>query len=436
MGLAAALVISMASAQAQVRSHVVPDTPPERVYQPAPWELDLIARQLAEPVLNQPPPPDPNDMLGSLDPSTLAKYSSGPNPLAEEAAWEQAQWDAVFRAMSGAKLGGPISLSMYSAGFAGLDFSGSSSHGVRVFDTAGIISNPNASAGYRSFDGGGGINLTIDASRLFDLPVNQRLWFGLTADFHYDDATFSTSGFPGGTNAKTASAQSNIYTVTGSADYMINDLYFRGFASFDFNHADFTNNSFVPGARGDTNGRGYTLDATVGKFFPLVNTLGLKPETLVKAPPTSPGGYALFLDASGHYAYVQEREDGFTDNTGFAYGAQQASFSDVGVRTRVIGVVPDHGFAWIPYVGATFDRELGLSSTFDIPAQAVTPADTVIFLPSTTFWGAELGLDILGRGGTKLGIKAFYEASTDTQTFGGSAFLRIPSVRGTGSDDR
>ena len=67
-----------------------------------------------------------------------------------------------------------------------------------------------------------------------------------------------------------------------------------------------------------------------------------------------------------------------------------------------------------------------LGGTFDLPAQLALPADTVIFSPSNTLWGAELGLDLLGLGSSKFGVRGFYQASADTQTFGGNVYLRIP----------
>ncbi len=398
MGLAVAHAVGTASAQAQ-NVHVLPGAPPPPSFFPPSW---------------------------TTNPDSLM------NKTEEEKEYEWINWQltAPGPIPSTGMLGGPISLSMYSAGFAGLDLSSSRSSGYRMSDTAGIISNPNAlAAGYHSFNSGGGINLSVDASRILDLNNNQRLWFDLTGNFNHENASFAASALtPGGPNANAASTLSNTYTVTGSATYMINSYYFRGGASFDFNHANITNNVFVPGAQGDTSGRGYLLNATVGKLFPLVNTIGLNPATMVKAPPATPGGYAVFLDVSGHYAYRQENEDGFTDNTGLVYGTQQLSYSDVGARARLMAVVPDRGFAWVPFVGVTVDRELGLRSTFDIPAQAVTPADTLIFSPSTTFWGAELGFDLLSSdsGGAKFGMKAFYQASADTRTVGGAAFLKIP----------
>jgi hypothetical protein len=414
IGLAAALVIGAAGAQAQnAPSHVIPGNPPPPQYQPPSWFIDWLGKAAGQ----------ENEMkwwgLGGSAAEQLNNINQLSNPSTPSG----------NPSTPSGRLGGPISLSMYSAGFAGLDFSSSRSSGYRVSDTAGFISAPNARApGYRSWASGAGLNLSVDASGLFNLDANsQRLWFGLTGDFHYDSANFAASALtPGGANAHAASTLSNTYTVKGSATYMINSYYFSGGASFDFNHANITNNVFVPGAQGDTSGRGYSLNATVGKLIPLVNTIGLNPATMVKAPPATPGGYALFLDVSGHYAYRQEHEDGFTDNTGFVYGTQQLSYSDVGARARLIAVVPDRGFAWMPFVGATVDRDLGLRSTFDIPAQAVTPADTLIFSPSTTFWGTELGFDLLSSSSAKFGMKAFYQASADTRTVGGAAFLKIP----------
>jgi hypothetical protein len=53
-------------------------------------------------------------------------------------------------------------------------------------------------------------------------------------------------------------------------------------------------------------------------------------------------------------------------------------------------------------------------------------ADTLIVSPSNTFWGSEVGLDLLNGRGVTFGLRAFYEASADTQTVGGNAYLKIP----------
>lgn len=319
---------------------------------------------------------------------------------------------------------------MYGTGpdYAGLDVSSTHSSGARISDTAGVITTPNALApGYRSWDTGGGINLSYDASRALNLDRNQQLWFGLTGDFRSDSANFAASALtPGGPNANAASTRSNMSTIVGSANYRVDSLYFSGVAAFDFSHVDVTNNFIVPGAQGSTDGRGYAVGATVGKLFSIFNTTGLNPASIVKAPPQTLGGSALYVDVSGHYLYRHEHEDAFSDSSGFAYGTGQLSYSDIGARARLLGVVPDRGFAWMPYVGATFDHTLGLRETLDIPAQGATPADTLIFSPANNFWGAELGLDIFSANSAKFGMKAFYQASADTRTTGGSAYIKIP----------
>lgn len=329
------------------------------------------------------------------------------------------------------RLGGPISLSLYgnTASFAGLDVFTGRSSGFRVSDTAGLIANPNAlSPGSRSWQSGAGLNLAIDASGFFNLDANrERLWFGLTGDFHHDEATFQASTLtPGGANAHAASSRRDIGAVAGSANYVNGNNYLSGFAAFDLSHADITNNFIIPGAEGHTDGRGFTVGATAGRLFPLINTIGVNPAILVKAPRPVSGGYAVFLDASGHYLYRQLRQDGFTDSSGFVYGAQDLSYNDLGAKVRLMAVLPDRGFSWMPFVGVTFDKTLGLNYTFDVPAQAALPADRFTFSPDTTFWGAEAGLDILSVRNAKFGMRVLYQASGDTQIFGGSAFLRIP----------
>jgi hypothetical protein len=364
----------------------------------------------------------------------LPPISAGPppDPVVDAIDWHQF-FQGVAQAISGASsssghLGGPVSLSMYGNSFGGIGASSSWSSGYRLSDTGGLMSNPNAlSPGYRSWSSGAGVDLTFDATNQLGLAANQRLWFSLGGIFDYDSTRYiSSAQTPGGVNANAASSQQNSFTVVGSANYWFNNLYWQGAASADFNHANITNNFFIPGAQGNTNGRGFTLTTTVGEVFPLFGTIGATSRTITKAPPARVDGYALYLDASGHYIYTQQHEDGFSDSSGFSYGTQQLSYSDVGGRVRLVAVVPDHGFAWQPYIGATLDQEFGLSDTFSFPAQFGLPADTLIFSPSTTYWGAEAGLNLINAGGTKFGLGAYYQASAETQTFGGNAYLKIP----------
>jgi opacity protein-like surface antigen len=325
------------------------------------------------------------------------------------------------------QLGGPVKVSMFGSdpAFAGLDGSSSRGSGYRVSDSAGLIAPGTLGPAFHSIDTGGGLNLTADAARYLGLGANQHLWLGLSGDVQSNFATFASTGTTP-VNLNAGSSRSNIYTLVGSAKYQIDNFYLGGSASFDSSHTDITNNVLTPGAQGQTDGRGYAVQATIGKLFPLVNTMGANPAMAVKAPQKAPDGYALFVDASGHFGYRSEHENAFTDNTGFAYGASQLSYGDVGAQARLVAFIPDRGIAWMPFVGLTLDQRVGSRYTFDLPAQLASPADTLIFSPSNTFWGAEAGLDLLDIRNSKFGIRGFYQASADTQTFGGNLYLRIP----------
>jgi hypothetical protein len=305
---------------------------------------------------------------------------------------------------------------------------GTRSSGYRVTDTAGAFAPNSLAPDFRSLYGGGGINITADGTRLLDLHANQSLLVGLTGDYHYSKADYGSSALtPDVANA--GSVRRNIYTVAGSVNYTVGGLYLGGQAAADWSQAGITNNIVTAGAQGDTTGRGYNLNVTVGNVFALFGTAASNPATIVKAPRPTAGvgvGYGVFLDLSGHYGYRNERDDGFTDSTGFAYGTEQLSYSYLGARARLLAVIPDRGFAWMPFAGVAVDRQIGFTHTFDIPAQAVTGADTLFFAQSNTFWGVEAGLDILNRGSARFGAKAFYQSSSDTHTTGGSLFVKIP----------
>ena len=426
--LAAALAVNLASAQAQHRGNVIPGNPGPSGPTPTEGTIPLLTGGISY-TEGDPPPSqqdEPDPALANATALSLGDFP-GDGPPSDPPPPPPSGGGDDPRTPN--DLGGPVRVGFYGlTGFAGVGASGTSSGGYRLSDTAGLVSNPNAlSPGYHSILGGGGLKFYWDASRAFDLNANQRFWFGVAAGGYSDDMTFSASALtPGGVNAHAGSATRGVYTASGSATYMINNFYLSGRAAFDFDNVDITNNLGVPGAQGSTNGRGYDLKLTAGQLFPLFNTIGLRPATIVKAPPKTPGGYALFLDLSGHYGFHRETLDGFTDSSGFAFGASQLSYSDLGARARLWAVVPDRGFAWAPFVGVTLDQRIGLSSYIDIPAQGATPADRLTLSPSNTFWGTELGLDLLGARDIKFGMKAFYQASADVQTVGGRAYLKIP----------
>jgi hypothetical protein len=213
----------------------------------------------------------------------------------------------------------------------------------------------------------------------------------------------------------------DIYTVAGSATYTSGLFYLNGIAAFDWSRANITNN--VDSGTGNTDGHGYAFNGTVGQAFPLFNTTGVNPAIPTKAPPSPRyGGYAVFLDVSGNLGYRKESDNGFTDSTGFVFGTEQYSYTYLGANAKLVAVIPTSGYAWMPYVGVSLDRQLGFTHTFDV----VTTADTLNFGQSNTFWGVEGGVNLLNRGGLTVGARAFYVASADTNTVGGNIILKVP----------
>jgi hypothetical protein len=311
---------------------------------------------------NRPLPSDPNLYM---EPVPWLRNCDPCNPINF--------FDLIGRQMRGeAPLGGPVQFSLFgsdsaSGVYAGLGTSSTWNSGYRVTDTAGAIPPNSLAPGFRSLESGAGVNITADGARLFDFNGNQKLLFGVTFDYRRSEMDFGTSALTPGV-ASAGSVRRDTYTLRGSADYSIGTIYFSGRAAVDWSHADITN--AVLQSQGDTNGRGYSVSATAGKIFPLFNSTGVNPAMFVKAAPRSVGGYAVFLDLSGRLGYRNMRDDGFTDTSGFIYGSEQLSFWTLGGRANLVAVIPNGRFAWMPYVGVTFDQQLGFRHTFDIPNQA------------------------------------------------------------------
>jgi hypothetical protein len=182
----------------------------------------------------------------------------------------------------------------------------------------------------------------------------------------------------------------------------------------------------VDSGTGNTDGRGYSVGATVGNWFQLFGTARPSPAIPTKAPPASGGGYALFLNTAGTVDYRKEWDNGFTDTAGSIFGTEKVSYTALSAQANLVAVLPSSGFAWLPFVGVNVNRQFGFNHTFDIPAQAGTPADTLFIDQSNTFWGVQTGVNIINRGGVRAGLSASYTASADTNIVGGSVFLKIP----------
>jgi hypothetical protein len=325
-------------------------------------------------------------------------------------------------------LGGPVSLSLFgsdgvSGVYTGMGAFSTRNDGYRVIDTAGAVPAGSLAPGFHALDGGAGVNLAADGTRLFDLNANQQLLLGVTLNYHHRNTDFDTSALTPGL-ASAGSVRRDAFILGGSVDYGIGSIYFSGRAAVDWSHADITN--AVLQSQGNTNGVAYQLSAVAGKIFSLINSTGVNPATLVKAPPKAVGGYAVFLDVSGRLGYRNARDDGFTDSAGFVYGTEQLSYWTAGARANLVAAIPVGRATWLPYVGVTFDQQLDFRHTFDIPNQVATVADVISFGQGRTWWGVQGGLNVLDRGGLKAGLGGYYAASSDTSILGGKVFVKVP----------
>jgi hypothetical protein len=336
--------------------------------------------------------------------------------------------EASFNAPN--QLGGPVKFSMYSSDsasglFGAAGVAAARNSGYQVSDSAGTTAGQ--LPGFHSLSAGGGFNAAADGTRIIGYNGDQRLLFNLNFGYQRDDTQYGTSALtPGVANA--GSVNSDIYTLAGSATYTRDTYYLAAGASYDWSHAAITNN--VDGGTGNTNGGSYTVGASAGNWFQLYGTTRPSPAMPTKAPPATVGGNALFLTLAGSVNYRNEWNNGFTDTTGFMFGTEQVSFTDLGAQAKLVAVMPSRGFSWMPYVGVSVDRQLGFSHTFDIPTQAATTADTLFIDQSNTFWGVQTGLTILSRSGISAGINGFYSSSADTNIIGGSVSLKIPFYYG------
>ena len=88
-----------------------------------------------------------------------------------------------------------------------------------------------------------------------------------------------------------------------------------------------TNN--VDSGTGNTNGEGYGFGGSAGYILPLWNTTGVSTSAMPTKAPPSPryGGYATFVDLSGHVLYRNDWDNGFTDSTGFVFGTERISYN-------------------------------------------------------------------------------------------------------------
>jgi hypothetical protein len=294
-----------------------------------------------------------------------------------------------------------------------------------VSDTAGQLA-AGANVNYRDVSGGGGINGLYDASRWFGLGNSQRLVLGASFDYGRDNGSFGGGG-PAFTGVNTTgSLNGNTYAFTGSFGYGYNNSYLIGTGAYNFGQSSLSNNG--DSSTGSFNTHGYNVDMAFGAVFPLFSTVSRASSTLpTKAPPKPVGGYVVALDLSGHVGYVREDSDSFADSTGFIIGAGTARWGVFGGRAELLAYIPSGGLLWKPYIAGTVDQQFDFSNSITIPTQAAfVGGDLLSLQEAQTFWGAQLGLDVIGAGGWTVGIKGFYTASADMNITGGNITVKIP----------
>jgi len=280
---------------------------------------------------------------------------------------------------------------------------------------------------FRDTSGNGGVSGTFDATRFFGLSGNQSVFFTGFFNYQGDSATLGAVPGVGAAFIQTGSLHTDTYTLGGSLFYRTGTTYLGGEADYSFGRSNLTNS--LVGSTGSFNNNGYSVDAKLGNIFVLSNTTGAPSAAAMptKAAPKPTGGTLVGLDLSGHLGYFENRLDGFTDSTGFTFGTGQIRSGDIGGRAELFALMPGNGLVWKPYVAGTVDQLFGFSSTLNIPSQAaLAGGDLLSVLPARTFGGAELGVDGRGPGGWTVGVKGFYEASTQTNITGGSVTVKIP----------
>jgi hypothetical protein len=299
---------------------------------------------------------------------------------------------------------------------------------VGITDSTGALPAGTTAPTSHSVAGFGGIGGAFDASRFVGLTGNQNLTVRGEFDYGRFDTTYGASPALAATGlGNSATMKNDVYTLTGSFAYTNGGGgYLQGNGSIDLGRGTFTDNTTA--GQGNFDSTGYSTEVRIGNVWTLIDTTRSShpAAVLTKAPPPASGGYALGIDLSGSLGYTYWRGDGFTESSGFAFGAEQVQFGDVGGRARLFVVVPNSGWIWMPYIAGTVDQLFGYSHTLAIPTQATVAGDTIFFNDAKTFGGAEVGVDMRAHGGWDFGLKGFYEASADTTITGGRAYVKVP----------
>jgi hypothetical protein len=285
-------------------------------------------------------------------------------------------------------------------------------NGAAVTSSSGTNNGPGQSS--RLTDVGGGADAHIN--KVFDVAAQQRLTIG---GFFMYDAWRTTYGAPTVVSAAT-SANRNIYTLGGGAQYNAGNTYFGGGIAGELGNGSISGTA----SSGGFNSNGYVAALYVGRVFSLFNTAGssyVAPPLPTKSAPRPATGYVVNLDLSGHLAYGDDRIGGFADSAGNIRGTERLAYGDVGGKAKLYWILPPWGrTAWSPYVAATVDQWFAYSHTVALPG------DTLFFGSGQTFGGAQVGLDLFDVSGVRYGIQGYYAQSQEYQYFGGQAYVKFP----------
>ena len=301
-----------------------------------------------------------------------------------------------------------------------VDFTSIHDRGASVSSATGAISGQNASS-HTTDLGGGAIGGYNGWNKTLNLSANQSLVAAAQVGYDSSRTTFGASTLaPGFLNV--ASTKESRYSLAGALMYYAGSIYFGGALGGDWGHGDMT--STVTGAAGNYGIHGYSTTAIVGKVFTLSGSASAPSPAAAmptKAPPKpSAAGNALQLDLSAHLGYSSDQANGFTDSTGFVWGAERLRFWDAGGTARLFETIPDGRLTWIPYVALKLDQQFGYSDALALP----TIGNTVFYGSAQTFWGTQFGVGVRDTSGIIVGVRGMYAQSSEFQILGGQAYLQ------------
>ena len=309
-----------------------------------------------------------------------------------------------------------------------IDVTTTRDRGNQFSSTTGALTGQ--TVGSRTTNVGGGGDGRFNFVQHFDTGANQILTIG--ALFRYDSLRTTFDADPLVGTGSAASIRRDLFTAAGLFRYDIGNAYFGAGVAGSFGSGNWTDN--VAAASANFRSHGFMAGGRVGYVFNLVNTRGSgsRPAMHTKAPPKPVDGYTLNLSVSSSLGYAQDNIGGFTDSSGFAWGNEQLRYWKAGAQAMLYANIHRNGYKWTPFAAATVDGQFGFSHTLDIPAQAGTTADTVLYGSPQTFWGGRLGLDITNPTGWNYGVEGSYSQSAQYQILGGRAYVRMPIDRWLG----